>query len=71
MSAAALLRKLKRIETPCEKWNCRLQAVCAEQRLACKSFVHFCNTGRKYKPTYLNGYGPSRVRFDRLYRDEE
>ena len=71
MSTAALVRKLKQIQTPCEKWNCILVSICAEHRLACRSFIHFCNTGRKVKPTMKKGQGPSRLRFERLYSEED
>lgn len=38
---------------PCEKYECPKRQECADKRLACSAFAHWCDTGVNSHPTIL------------------
>lgn len=71
---------------PCTAYSCPRRSDCANQLLACESFVHYVTTGRSVHPlmmfrTNKNGWkplqilkqehSPTRALYDRIFKTEE
>lgn len=51
--------------SPCKKWNCNKQILCASQQLACSSFARYIELGDAFNnaPPSI----PTRTRFIQIY----
>lgn len=64
LSEAKLL-SYARTKSPCER-GCPMAATCKAERLACTSFLSFCNSGRIRAPRT-----PTRQIFNKIFNEED
>ena len=71
--------------SPCTGYSCPKQADCANEKLACESFVYYVNTGRAVHPLMMfkemkvawrpindlkSHHAPTRKLYNRVFKDE-